>query len=84
MSRDDLKKRIDQRPFEPFRMIVTEGGNYEIRHPELCMVGKQAAVVGIAGDPHDTLFDTSVVVDLLHIVRLEMLEKAAVAGNGPG
>jgi hypothetical protein len=82
MSHDDLKTRVDQRPFMPFRVIVTEGGSYDIRHPELFMLGKRSAVIGIAGNPADTTFDTSVIVDLLHIVRLEMLDKQPAGGNG--
>ena len=82
MSHEDLKVRINQRPFVPFRVIVTEGGSYDVRHPELFMLGKRHAVIGIAGNPQDTTFDTSVVVDLLHVVRLEMLEKQPASGNG--
>ena len=72
---------MQARPFVPFRIVLTEGTSYEIRHPELFMLGKRGAVVGLASDPEQTFFDATVLVDLLHIVRLEPLDKAAAAGS---
>ena len=74
MSHEDLQTRLHQRPFIPFRVVLTEGTSYEVRHPELFMLGKRAAVIGVAREPEQTLFDSSVLVDLLHIVRLEPIE----------
>jgi hypothetical protein len=48
MSHEDLRIRIKQRPFIPFRIVLTEGTSYEIRHPELIMLGKRGAVIGLA------------------------------------
>jgi len=81
MSHQDLRERVQQRPFQPFRMVLTEGTTYEVRHPELIMLGKRAAVIGISRDAAQTLFDSTVLVDLFHIVRLEALDGAA-AGSG--
>jgi hypothetical protein len=81
MSHEDLKARIQQRPFVPFRIVLTEGSHYEIRHPELFMLGKRAAVIGLAKKPEQTFFDATVQVDLLHIVRLEPLDTAAAIGS---
>ena len=81
MSHEDLKARIRQRPFVPFRVVLTEGTSYEIRHPDLFMLGKRAAVIGLAKDPEEAFFDATVLVDLLHIVRLEPLDRAATAGS---
>lgn len=81
MSHEDLKVRIQQRPFVPFRVVLTEGTSYEVRHPELFMLGKRAAVIGLSRDPQQTFFDATVLVDLLNIVRLEPLDTAAAAGS---
>jgi hypothetical protein len=82
MSHDDLQARIRQQPFVPFRMVLSEGTAYEIRHPELFMLGKRAAVIGVASNPEQTSFDSSILVDLLHIVRLEPVDTAKATGNG--
>ena len=38
---------IDPKPFVPFRMTLTECSSYEVRHPELCMVGRRSAIIGL-------------------------------------
>jgi hypothetical protein len=83
MAPDELTARLRKQPFVPFRMTLSEGSTYEIRHPELCMVGRRSAVIGvIKRDRPDRLFDWSVDVDLLHIVKLEPIEPAFPAGGG--
>jgi hypothetical protein len=83
MSHEDLRARLQQQPFAPFRMVLTEGTAYEVRHPELVMLGKRSAVIGLAKDPEERFYDATVLVDLLHIVRLEPLETMAkTTGNG--
>jgi hypothetical protein len=75
MAPEEITARLRRRPFVPFRMTLTEGSTYEIRHPELCMVGRRSAIVGIiTTDDPDRLFDRSVDIDLLHIVKLEPIE----------
>jgi hypothetical protein len=81
MSPEDLKARIRQRPFIPFRIVLTEGTSYEIRHPEFFMLGKRSAVIGLTKSPQADFYDATVMVDLLHIVRVEPLDTAAAAGS---
>ena len=81
MSHEDLEVRMQQRPFVPFRVVLTEGTSYEIRHPELLMLGRRSAVIGLAKDPQQRFYDGAVQVDLLHIVRLEPIDTAAAAGS---
>jgi hypothetical protein len=78
MAPEEIAARLRRKPFVPFRVTLTEGSIYEIRHPELCMVGRRSAIIGIStrNDP-DRLFDRSVDVDLLHIVKLEPVETAS-------
>jgi hypothetical protein len=81
---EELAAVVRNRPFVPFRITLTEGSTYDIRHPELCMAGRRTAIIGIAApnDP-DRLFERSVTVDLLHIVKLEPIETASPQANGP-
>lgn len=75
MPPEDLWERLRRRPFEPFRIYLTDGTVYEVRHPELVMVGRRSAVIGVAqsgdGPP---FYDRTTTVALVHIVRLEALE----------
>jgi hypothetical protein len=78
MAPDELVGALRRRPFVPFRITLTEGSTYEVRHPELCVAGRRSAFIGFAApDDPDHLFERSVTVDLLHIVKLEPLDTAA-------
>ncbi len=82
---EELAAALRRRPFVPFRITLTEGSTYEVRHPELCLAGRRSAVIGFPapGDP-DLLYERSVTVDLLHVVKLEPIETASPAPpNGP-
>jgi len=84
MAPDELKSVLKQHHFEPFRLVMTDGEYYDIRHPDLLWVGQRVAYVGLTGQPGQTLFERSARVDLLHIVRLEPLEGVSPpSSNGP-
>ena len=77
MAPEEIATALRRQPFVPFRMTLTEGSTYEVRHPELCMIGRRSAIIGTTSrDDPDRLFDRSVTLDLLHIVKLEPLETA--------
>jgi len=78
MSREELRANLRQQPFEPFRIVLTDGASFEVRHPDLLWVGQHTAYVGLTGDPGQTFFERSVKVDLLHISRVERLDSNAV------
>jgi hypothetical protein len=82
MTRSDLLKRVKERPFVPFRLVLTEGTAYEVKHPEQVMVARDSAVVGLPSQPAEEFFESTVLVDLFHIVRLEPLPAQAAAGSG--
>jgi hypothetical protein len=81
MRLQELKDAVGQQPFRPFRVFLTDGATYDVRHPELCMLGHGSAIIGLpaAGEP-EPLFDRHVIVDLSHIFRMEPLA-TTVPGN---
>ncbi len=82
MPPEDLEKKLRHRPFQPFRIYLTDGAAYDVRHPELVLLGRRSLVLGLAGDPEATLYERTVDVDLLHITRVEHLESRSPKGNG--
>jgi hypothetical protein len=74
MAPEQLTDTLRQKPFEPFRLVMTDGTGYEIRHPDLLWVGRRSAMVGLTGDPGHTYYERSVKVDLLHVIRLEPIQ----------
>jgi len=73
----DLLEFTRSRPFQPFRLTLTDGRSFEVHHPELIMVGRTTAQVGLRSpDYADVVYERSVTVSLLHVMQLESLPRA--------
>jgi hypothetical protein len=85
MRRADLIEALRAGPFRPFRLYLSDGGTFEVRHPEMLMVGTHSAVIGVPNGggngnsievyPEIERFTT---VDLVHVTRIEQLPAQAV------
>jgi hypothetical protein len=83
MTPDDMLTRVQTRPFVPFRVVTTDGTNYEVRHPELVMVTLGAAYIGYPVPGKQRVAQRVDMVSLMHIIRVEDAEPVAAArGNG--
>jgi hypothetical protein len=82
MSPDELRDTLRQLPFEAFRLVMTDGAGYDIRHPDLLWVGARSAMVGLTGQPGQTFYERAVKVELAHIVRLEPIEARPSPSDG--
>jgi hypothetical protein len=82
MAPEDLRDVVRHQPFEPFRLVMTDGAGYDVRHPDLLWVGRRIAMVGLTGDPGQTFFERAVQLDLLHVIRVEPLEGASRPQRG--
>lgn len=83
MTQQELQDAARRRPFKPFRLVVTTGATYDVRHPDLIMVGRRSAVFGVTTNPNGTVYDRTFQVDLLHIVGIEELPVSPQSSNGP-
>ncbi len=82
MAPNDVLQALRKRPFEPFRIEVSDGSAYEVRHPELVMVGLASLSIGIPPTGQDKpVYERVETVSLRHVVKLLPLP-AAVPGNG--
>ena len=78
MSQQEVLEMLKQRPFQAFRIYVSDGTVYEIRHPEMMVVGRNRALVFFPPEGMNLpALDRYEAVALLHITRLEPLETAA-------
>jgi hypothetical protein len=85
MPPDDLLNWLRAKPFRPFRMVMSEGTIYEVRQPELCMVSTfGSAVVGYPSASLPGAIDRHDLVALSHVVRLELIDQPAPAGQSNG
>jgi len=81
MTYDDLHEAARRQPFQPFRLILTTGASYDIRHPDLIMVGRRSAVIGLVDQDGGTAYDRTLQVDLLHVVGIEELPRTSTSRN---
>ena len=83
MRRDDLVEKLRQSPFRPFRLYMSDGGTFDIRHPEMLMITRHSAVVGMlegrgngnSGEGYPRI-ERYTDIDLLHVTRVEQLSES--------
>ena len=80
----DMRGLIQTRPFVAFRLWLSDGGFVDVRSPEVVMVGKRFALVGLLdSEAADTAFDRYATVWYLHVTRHEMLRPGAPPFSAP-
>ena len=72
MRSEELRDHLRKRPFRPLRLILTDGRTFEVRHPELAVVGQSTVAVSLArrGDP-EPLHDRLATIPLVDVLRVE-------------
>ena len=77
MRPEDIRQFLQHKPFQPFRLTLTDGRTYDVRHPELAMVGRSTVAIGIpAPDESAPVYDRLVTISLMHIMQVEPNEAA--------
>lgn len=72
MLQNEILDALQTHPFRPFRLHVTDGTVYEVRHPELVHLTRSSALVctPLKGQP-PAIIDRFNLVDLMHITQIE-------------
>lgn len=70
MRVSELKDVLGKQPFEPFRIQLTNGDAYVVRHPEFAALSRSSIYIGISSGK-DGIPDRYVQCDLLHVVAIE-------------
>ncbi|MGH7169022.1 MAG: hypothetical protein ACRELF_18935, partial [Gemmataceae bacterium] len=79
----DILQALRKRPFEPFRLQISDGSTYDVRHPEVILVGLGSLVIGIPAAGQTQLpYERYETIDLSHVVKMLPLETPASASNG--
>ncbi|HYT94022.1 MAG TPA: hypothetical protein VEL76_35220 [Gemmataceae bacterium] len=86
MGANDLAAKLNRKPFEPFRIVTSDGTNYDIRHPDLVLVTTTSAHIGYPDPARPKVALQVDIVAIEHITRLEELPRvpgpAGAKGNG--
>jgi hypothetical protein len=80
---EDVLARLRQQPFRPLRLIVSEGLQYEIFHPDLVMVGQRDLAIGFPSPSNPGVYDRMIRVALVHLVGIEDLPAPTPANGSP-
>jgi len=74
---EDVLKHHKKQPFEPYRIHLSDGTSFDVKHPDLLMVGERFVIVGQPrAGKNGAIAHTHDTVALMHIVRLEPLHAA--------
>ncbi len=74
MRPEDLLFWVQAIPFRPFRFGLNSGRTYDIRHPEMLLVGRSSVnIYSYAGKPEDP-YERVEMVGLVLIERIEPIE----------
>jgi hypothetical protein len=83
MTLQTFRELLGQRPFRPFRLVLSSGQTYEVRHPEMAMLTRTSILVGIdvAEDGVPAEFK---ICSLLHVTAVEPSAPASSATREAG
>lgn len=80
MTVQTFQELLRKRPFEPFRLVMSSGETYEVRHPEMALLTRSDMLVGL-DETRDGVPARFKICSLLHITAVEPITSR---GNGPG
>lgn len=80
MTLQTFRELLHQRPFRPFRLVMSSGQTYEVRHPEMALLTRTDLLVGtnVADDGVPAEFR---ICSLLHVTAIEPLNGAPTREN---
>ncbi len=82
MGQADLMEWLRCQPFQPFRIHLSDGASYDIRHPDQASPGILSVFVVTPGhDPSGTPWDVLTTLSMMHITRLVPLPPLAPPSN---
>jgi hypothetical protein len=82
---EDLRNRLDDQPFKPFRIHLSDGSSIDVLYRDMVIVGRSTAVLPSRfgkdeeGRPFAERWRT---VDLIHMVQFADIDEAANGKSG--
>jgi hypothetical protein len=76
MTVQTFRDLLRQQPFRPFRLVMSSGQSYEIRHPEMAWLTRTDILVGV-GEMDDCVPAEFRICSLLHVTAVKPLSAPA-------
>jgi hypothetical protein len=77
MTVQTFRDLLRRQPFRPFRLIMSSGQAYEVRHPEMAMLTRTDMLVGVDVEDDGVPAEFKI-CSLLHVTAVEPLGTSAV------
>lgn len=71
MRAEEIRKHLKRATFQPFRLHISGGSHYDVRHPGFIQVTRTHVLIGPYPDSQD-ISETSFLCDPLHVTRIEL------------
>ena len=72
MTLQTFQKLLNKRRGQPFRVVMSSGERYEVRHPETAFLTRTTLFIGTGGED-EGIPDDAEFVSLLHVTAVEPL-----------
>ncbi len=76
MTVQTFRNLLEERPFKPFRLVMSSGKSYEVCHPEMAFVTKTDILVGIDIEDDGVPAEFKI-CSMLHVTAVEPLEPSS-------
>jgi hypothetical protein len=80
MTVQTFRDLLGQRPFKPFKLVMSSGQTYEVRHPEMAWLTRTDILVGV-GETDEGVPAEFRICSLLHVASVEPLSPATASGT---
>jgi len=77
MTPQDITRLLERSPFVPFRLHLTNGQTFEVKHPDFVWVFRSRLELAVPAAGDRRIMERAEHISLLHIARIEELPVAA-------
>jgi hypothetical protein len=80
MAPHEILATVRRTPFEPFRLVLSDGAKHEIRHADQCMVMKRDVMIGLAA-PGSDFVEYTLKINCYNVRAVEPMAREACAAS---
>jgi hypothetical protein len=77
MTLQTFRELLTKRPFRSFRLVMSSGQSYEVRHPEMAMLTRTDILVGV-DETDEGVPANFKICSLLHVTSIEPLNAPSI------
>jgi hypothetical protein len=80
MTLQTFRDLLSHKPFRPFRLVMSSGQAYEVRHPEMAWLTRNDLLVG-TGSMDEGVPAEFKICSLLHVTAVEPIQAESAGGR---